>query len=1021
MCIYNFVFVLWFHIYESQINDQSNYNGTKKTRYLTDRKGIAEMSKNMNIIDRNQNVIGGSIDTEAAVLIDLNLDSNVENGKMGIADGADQLIFDMLTDISAKPGVYALREAYSNAYDATKKIGDMSLPIEINIPDHSAQTVCEPGTAAFADRLAAAIGTDNAEIDDARNVPMVTVTDHGCGMSADDLKSYFMMYGGSKKRGDYDMIGSKGLGCKAPIAVSPVFYVTTSKDGIECHATITRSDSGSNYNLVKSHTDKGNGTTISIPVLTDKVLADMNECVNTLIDFNYDANLIINGDNVGIGRAISKNMYDMGELDIAKTSDDSVVKMRVFIPDYEIPLNSVDGFVIVIGGYPYSIGNCNGFTTYYSDYIKNGRLTYNSRNNNYYGDRAILDVPIIIGEPGFLNFTPSRDEIKRDGACDTFSKAVSDAIVNCNWTTPVIEFINKAKNEYETKKNTQYYGDSIRLSNLYNAVFEGHSTRLCDICKFTSFSIIGESDNNYDCICNGIRVTIPKSTIDVAGRNPFPAISWGNESHLSDCDKDGNPDTSYLNDGKPHVTAISSVFNSGSNSRYRFIVNGSGYIKKKNVVLTKISSGIMKLPTIEQLGGLSDFVARNGNSIASNILWVVYGCGDDDFKRFFNRFADFESVATNTNASRMLTLAVYSGTPDDEFKEEIDFVKAYSFDDVRVLSVSELDSVLTEARSSRMKKREHIASINNGIVVTRFKISESDTYADLVKHGIRNIEKDCDFDSQLDKKTLSDNIIILADCGYSVENAICTSAVVSKLIPEYSATGVIVINGATKPIVTSLINDGAKIMFDVRRRVPTKAHTIADDLGIERLSTIPSTIIPDSEFEKLNGFLAHFCLSDTYDKTVAYNVKTNRIVYISRYSNTESCYPIKTIRDSPTLNMLSNSGNFPELERSFTEINDEVNGSVLLSMRTNSVTFDMRDDNRVKSKVRSIIKPAADIYDILYRNGLSEFPYPSYSNRKMSKTAKAAIVKMLTEFINENSDESINCEQNSDGIEHLVA
>ena len=982
------------------------------------------MSNKTNIIDRNQNTVGGSIDTEASVLVDLNFDSDVENGKMGIADGADQLIFDMLTDISAKPGVYALREAYSNAYDATQKMGDMSLPIEISLPNHSAQTVYEPGSEAFADRLAAAIGADNADTMNEQNVPMATVTDYGCGMSADDLKAYFMMYGGSKKRGDYNMIGSKGLGCKAPIAVSPVFYVTTRKDGIECNATITRSDTGSSYNIVKSKTDKGNGTTISIPVLTDKVLNDMSECVKTLADFNYDANLIINGEPAGIGRAINNHMYDMGELDIAQTSDGSVVKMRAFIPDYEIPLNSVDGFVVVIGGYPYSIGNCNGFTTYYSDYLKNGRVSYNNRNNNYYGDRGVLDVPVIIGEPGFLNFTPSRDEIKRDGACDAFKHAVSDAIVNCDWTKPTIDFIENAKHEYQMKKDKQF-GDPLRLNAFYNTVFKDgyRANTIFGVNGFNSFSIAGENGDNYDCICNGVNVSLPKSVIDVTGHNPFVAMSWVDDSHAMDYDDDGKPDTSYLNDGKPHVTAVSSVFNSGSNSRYRFMVNGSGYIQKKSDVLRKISHGIVKLPTIDQLGGLADYAVRNGNSVASNILWVVYGCSNDDFTRFFNRFADFESVASDTDNSRMLTLAVYSGQPDDEFNDEIKFVEAYSFDSVRTISVDELDALLTEARSARMKKRS-VASIENGITATRFEINKNDTYEDILR-GISRVEKDYDFDCKLDKATLSDNLIVLADRSYSADTEIYSSAIISKLVPTYAATGVIVINGATKPVVAALLNDGAKIMFDIRRRVPAHVHTIADDLNIVCSASIPSSVIPDAEFNKLTGFIATIFHRDTYDKVSAYNVANDSVEYVSRYRHTENCYVINDILSSKPLRLLADSGNFPELRRSLNEMSgaSSNNGNSPLLSRGCGVSFDLRGDTRVDAKIRAAIKPAASIYDILYKNGMTlEFYAPCDGTPKMSDAAKTAIVKMLTKFVNENSGKPIADEQNdATKIVELVA
>lgn len=967
-----------------------------------------------NVIDRNQNTVGGSIDSEAAVLIDLNLDNPVESGKMGIAEGADQLIFDMLTDISAKPGVYALREAYSNAYDATKKTGDMSRPIEIDVPFRSAQSApTGDSDDAFANRLAAAIGGKgkNDEFDDCSNIPMITVTDHGCGMTADDLRSYFMMYGGSKKRGDYEMIGSKGLGCKAPIAISPVFYVTTRKDGIECQATITRSDSGSTYNIVKSKTDKGDGTTISIPVLTDKILADLTECVETLIDCNYDANLVVNGEAHGRGKVIEKDMYNLGELEVAKTSDGEPVKMDVFIPDYTYPFRSVDGFVVIIGGYPYAVGDCNGFTTYYSDYRKNGRRTYAP---SYIGHSNVFTVPVVIGEPGFLNFTPSRDEIKRDGACDAFRNAVSDAIVNCDWTQPVIDYIDRAKAAYDaidpSEKPLPYM--------MYCSLFKGPlGTRMYQIDGFDSFDIVATDGDSYDCVCNGVNVKIPRSAIDIAGYNPFVAYRWGLDHDANAgtvIDDNGNKvyDHSYMNDGKPHVNAFSSVFNRGSDSRYCFTCNGSGTIKKKQLAVASIVGKNRKLPTLQQLGGMPirDINNSTRNRTQQYIAWVVYGCTDDDLSRFINRFADFEYAASNGagRTSRTLTIAAYAGQPDDEFNGEVEFLRNYSFDEVKVLSVAEMDAALTEARTSRTKKRDKDAIVASGLVKVRYAIDKDADYRELVSREFPYYRNDDEFDGELTEDVLRDNLIVLAD-NFSGE-CVGAASVIAKLVPEYSEiSGVIVIRGATKPVVSALAAEGAKFAFDVRNRVPSRIKTIADELGFEHVSDIPSTLIPDDELGKLTGFTKEIIASSPYGKSPAYDFDKDGLVQIDSYSydSPRNACKLRDISESGILSALAKSGNFPELTASLAAIDgtdtEDERYSVreLNRARNRSVRFDFRHDERVKRIIAEQVKPAAAIYKILDDNGFTDSGIYSYGRNTFSDAANAAVIGMLTKFVND--------------------
>lgn len=377
-------------------------------------------------LSRNQNLSTADQGARANVLFVAD-DTAFDDIEMGIADDAISIVLDMLSDISANRGAYALREAYSNAYDATQATGDMSLPIEITIPE----------TAASDGVIGKVLDGRGSRVNSAVNV---TVEDHGCGMTRDDVCRFFLQYGGSKKRGDAESIGSKGLGSKAPLAVADTFTVESTKDGVTTTAYISREGRSTNRAKVRSeYTGRDSGTKVTIPVCDAAVLAEMRVFAESLLDSNIDANILVNGKSASA--ALSTEVGGIGTMDdkangicgryinvgsISLPTDSGDIELRVWEPYNKDNPYDDNGFPVKN---PYSRGlvmNLCGV---------NYQLCADA-NSYRYGPR---NAPIIVeGKPGFLNFIPSRDAVKQDSALDDFVSTVRKEIANIDYA-PVVE------------------------------------------------------------------------------------------------------------------------------------------------------------------------------------------------------------------------------------------------------------------------------------------------------------------------------------------------------------------------------------------------------------------------------------------------------------------------------------------------------------------------------------------------------------------------------------------------------
>lgn len=94
------------------------------------------------------------------------------------------------------------------------------------------------------------------------------VQDFGTGMSVEDIKNVYSLYGASTKRNSNDFNGVLGLGAKAPMAYAQQFTVTSVKNGVKIVALVFKDEVGQPKIKIVSeeNTFENNGTTINIPV-----------------------------------------------------------------------------------------------------------------------------------------------------------------------------------------------------------------------------------------------------------------------------------------------------------------------------------------------------------------------------------------------------------------------------------------------------------------------------------------------------------------------------------------------------------------------------------------------------------------------------------------------------------------------------------------------------------------------------------------------------------------------------------
>jgi hypothetical protein len=157
--------------------------------------------------------------------------------KFGIASGEDLVyIFDILRNKLYSDKIMAVVREYStNAADANVEAG-VSEPIVITSPSSMS--------------------------------PHFKVRDFGGGLSEDDVRNVYCMYGRSTKRNSNDFTGQLGLGSKSGFSYGDSFTITSFHNGLKTvySAYIDETKLGSIAKLMETPTSERNGIEITIPV-----------------------------------------------------------------------------------------------------------------------------------------------------------------------------------------------------------------------------------------------------------------------------------------------------------------------------------------------------------------------------------------------------------------------------------------------------------------------------------------------------------------------------------------------------------------------------------------------------------------------------------------------------------------------------------------------------------------------------------------------------------------------------------
>jgi hypothetical protein len=126
--------------------------------------------------------------------------------------------------------------------------------------------------------------------------PEFVVQDFGIGLTIDDLRDVYSMYGRSLKRDSNDFVGQLGLGCKSGLTYADAFTITAIKDGVKCVAISTKDSRGVGTIQVKDTvgTNEPNGVRIAIPVKT-RDISDFRYTATELFQFWEPGTVLVDG------------------------------------------------------------------------------------------------------------------------------------------------------------------------------------------------------------------------------------------------------------------------------------------------------------------------------------------------------------------------------------------------------------------------------------------------------------------------------------------------------------------------------------------------------------------------------------------------------------------------------------------------------------------------------------------------------------------------------------------------------
>lgn len=299
----------------------------------------------------------------------------------GIDNSSLAHIYDILSDLYSDRELAVLRELTANGLDAQVECGYTG-PVEVFLPT--------------------------------RMNPVLTIVDHGVGMSVDDLHKIYTKYGASTKRDTDDQIGMLGLGSKSPLALADSFTVTTVKGGIKTVAMVTKEDGIGQLRIVDtSVTGEDSGTTISVATSPGNFASK----AETLFRFWKPGTVVVDDQE-----PVHAELDQIG-------------------PNMFVSYSDLGGDYIVMGGIGYKIAQK-------SDWYERGL-----QEHRYQYTMSV----VVMADMGDVHFTPSREGLKYtprtnkfiDNAREQFkinvAKHVADSVEALDTAAEVVSFIDTWK------------------------------------------------------------------------------------------------------------------------------------------------------------------------------------------------------------------------------------------------------------------------------------------------------------------------------------------------------------------------------------------------------------------------------------------------------------------------------------------------------------------------------------------------------------------------------------------------
>lgn len=160
-----------------------------------------------------------------------------------IAEGSF-LINLLVTSLYTNPALAAVREIVANAVDANNMVGRNHIPVLLVLPTEKE--------------------------------PVCVIQDNGPGMPTKLFYDHYICVGDSSKRNDVNQIGGMGIGCKAPLAYSPMFRVVIAFQGKRSQFTVALQSDGypwaqEDYCVENNDPTWTSGMRIEIPVRREDI------------------------------------------------------------------------------------------------------------------------------------------------------------------------------------------------------------------------------------------------------------------------------------------------------------------------------------------------------------------------------------------------------------------------------------------------------------------------------------------------------------------------------------------------------------------------------------------------------------------------------------------------------------------------------------------------------------------------------------------------------------------------------